>query len=429
MSRPGTRVPLAALLVVAALLEGATLLWLGRLERGERLALIQAEDTSVYVDATRALIETRRWPATTRTLGYPLFLVPGYLAGGEEDGAILSVALQFLLNLGFTALAWRMLERLAPDTSTGLRVVLTAAFFWASFGLASYLLSDFLAALFFGVFLYGFLFLRSPRALFGTGLALAAATLTRPTFLLVPLLLPVLALLVDRATLPIGWKEVGLLAGFSLAATALSIAHQVSIDGYRGPSPVLTQNLQHTLYAALDDTSRSPAAARGEFEAEIGRRAGRPFTDLTRGEQERQMTRIFKEQLAAHPAAILKSMARTSIQYVFAPVESVPMRRARQAGDEAAYMTGLRPILTLVCLPFWLLAIVPPAIRPGRRPFYLLAMLLLLYVVGITAITPMQGERIRLPVLILLLPIMAWNVQGLVPRLARLVPRARPSPG
>lgn len=428
MSRPARRGPLIALLVVAALLEGATLVWLGRVDREERLALILADDTHEYVQAARTLIETRRWPVTTRTLGYPLFLVPGYLAGGEEDGAILSVALQLLLNLGFTALAWWMLERLAPDTGTGLRLVLTAAFFWAAFGLASHLLSDFLAALLFGVFLYGFLFLRSPAALFGTGLALAAATLTRPTFLFIPLLLPVMALLVDRATLAIGWKEVGILAGFSLAATALSVAHQFSIDGYLGPSPVLTQNLQQTLGAALHDQGR-PEAARVEFETEIGRRAGRPFADLTRGEQERQMTRIFREQLAAHPAAILKNMARTSIQYVFAPVESALMRRAVRDGGETDYMTKIRPILFVLCLPFWLLAIVPPANRPGRRPFYLLAMLLLLYVVGITAITPMQGERIRLPVLILLLPIVAWNVSSLIPWLARLASRARPSPG
>jgi hypothetical protein len=56
--------------------------------------------------------------------------------------------------------------------------------------------------------------------------------------------------------------------------------------------------------------------------------------------------------------------------------------------------------------------------------YYLLVMMFLLYVVGISAMAPRQGERMRFPVLAFMLPAMVWNVHRMHSYISRGVSHA-----
>ncbi len=94
--------------------------------------------------------------------------------------------------------------------------------------------------------------------------------------------------------------------------------------------------------------------------------------------------------------------------------------------DDATYDVVVRPIVGLVCLPIWLLALLPARHSRPRWGFYLFMLLLWFYMTGITMVNPYQGERIRFPVLMFTLPVVLWHVQGLLARLRRGL-RRRPA--
>jgi hypothetical protein len=385
-------------------------LWLCLLGHQVFTTFVSSADTFEYDRVARELA-AGHLVATKRTLAYPLFLSLGYRAAGE-NAIYWIVAVQLVLNLSLTALCWKLVEKLAPQAGTSLRVFLTLFCFLAGMGMALYLLSDFLASLCFGAFLYGFLFWRSRRTLVLSALALALATLIRPTFTLIPLLLPALAFLVKHCTSRLPLVHLLVFIVTSLAATGLSIAYQYAYQGYVGPSPIVTQNIQRVLYFATADGKMPFRDHLKAFESEIGGRAGRSYDGLSRTEQEKYAKQIFWEQLMVHPKEIASLSLRTFLNYIFVPVESTIARITDFLERGDSYQRYIRPTLGLACLPIWILSLVPPVGSRSKWSYYLIVLILVLYMAGITALNPRQGERIRFPILAFMLPIVAWNGQA-----------------
>ena len=349
-----------------------------------------------------------------RTLGYPLFLSLCYLIGGRSYGIYVAIATQLVLNIVFTWGCWRLLQRIAPAAGVRLRSIVTLFFFWAGMGMALYLMTDFLASFFFGVFLYGMLFWRSRSSVPLSGTALALATLTRPTFTFIPFLLPLAAYLIGRFTSKVPKNYLIAFMLFSFVATGISIIYQYTSDGYIGPSPVVTQNIERTIYFSLKENQLTESDYIREFEGEIERRAGQPFVTLSRSAQEKYAREMLFEVLVSHPRQIILYLVRNFVKYIFVPVESVVARLTALYMSEQAYLTYVRPVLGLLCLPIWLFSLSPPFGSPKKyKMYYLLVVIFLLYVVGISVMTPLQGERMRFPVLVFMLPVMVWNVHRL----------------
>jgi hypothetical protein len=96
------------------------------------------------------------------------------------------------------------------------------------------------------------------------------------------------------------------------------------------------------------------------------------------------------------------------------PVESVPMRVTYWIAGPQAYREYLRPLMTLLFLPLWVLTLVPPlGESPSRRMYYVLMWACVFCTVGLASITTGSGERIRFIVLATMLPVMVWNAQAL----------------
>jgi hypothetical protein len=207
---------LVLILLLCVLIEFLTLLVLS--SRGAQ-SLTQFMSTPDTLEYQRVAYELSQGHlvATKRTPGYPLFLGVAYFLGGPENGVYWLAVAQLVLNILLTAMSWMLLERLAPETPKWIRVALTGVCFWAGFGLALNLLTDFLASFLFGVFLYGLLYWRSWRGTILSGIALALATMVRPTFVFVPLLLLPAVYLINRCSARLRWSQ---LLALSLVAAA-----------------------------------------------------------------------------------------------------------------------------------------------------------------------------------------------------------------
>jgi hypothetical protein len=405
------------LLLACAVTELVVFLWLWSLGRPTLTEFVSTPDTLGYDRIAVHLLETLRLTPSYRTLGYPLFLFVGYLLGGREYGPVVTIIIQLFLNLGFTWGCWRLLERLAPMASIPLRAAVTLFSFWAGLGMALYLMTDFLAALSFGVFLYGLLFWRSSTSVLLSGASLALATLTRPTFTLIPLLLPFIAYLTGRATSRVPWYQIVAFTAFSCTATGVSVLYQYRLNNYIGPSPMLVQEVEETLYLATEQdrvASKDIATYKWEFEVEVEQLARVPYARLSPGERERFATQIFRAHLRSHGSQIVLLLAKNFLKYLFVPVESLVQRLTEYYIGTWLYFRYVRPFLFLVCLPIWLLSLIPPidAART-QRMYYFLAFTLVMYVGVVSIVANMGGERIRFPVLGLLLPLVVWNVQKL----------------
>jgi hypothetical protein len=337
------------------------------------------------------------------------------------------IAAQLAINIVFTWGCWRLLQRIAPDAGTSLRFLVTLLFFWAGMGLALSLMTDFIASFCFGVFLYGMLFWRYRFSGLVSGIALALATLIRPTFTFIPLLLPPAAYLTARITTKVPRSHLVGFVLFSLLATGASTMHQYAADGYFGPSPALTPNIERTIYFSLKANHLSESDYIREFEEEIERRAGQPFTTLTRTDLEKYAKEMLLETLVSHPAEVILYLAKNFVKYIFVPIESATAKLTTLHISDEAYLTYVRPALGLLCLPIWLFSLTLPFGAPHKRKmYYLFVMMFLVYVVGISAMAPRQGERMRFPVLAFMLPVMVLNVHRLHSCLRqRVVPAGR----
>jgi hypothetical protein len=411
------------LLAIGGLIEALLFWWLLAQPREDFQAFISTPDTPGYVRVALQLAETATLSAGPRTLGYPLFLALGYALGGRENGPVLIIAIQLMLNIGFAWGCWRLLQRLVPGAGLGLRAAATAFCFWAGLGMALSLMTDFMAALSFGLFLYGLMFWRAPTAIVAATICLAVATLTRPTFTFFPLLLPVVAYLAGRLGRRVPWKQLAALTICSLAATGVSVAYQYSFYRYLGPSPTMLMPIQEILYYGVYHRSGPPsdyAAFESEFRGEIARRAGRAFEMLSPAERDMLARELFRERATGHTIDVVANCARNFVKYMFAPVETVALRLIAAMDGAEMYRRVVRPLLTLLCLPIWVGALIPPIGSPSRcKAYYLLVVVCLLYIVGLSAIGTGSGERIRFPMLAFMMPIAVWNIGHLV-RYARI---------
>lgn len=412
---PGDRTTVLRLLAVCAGVELLLFLILVAFGREGFFAFISTPDTGGYLRLAEHVADNFTLTASERTLGYPLFIALANLAVGRLDAPYVVIGVQLLINLGFTWGCWRLLQKLQPAAPVRLRVCATVLFFWAGLGMALYLMTDFLAAACFGVFIYGLFFWRSRQSLLLSGVCLGLATIIRPAFTLIPVLLPALAYLTGRITSHVPRFHVLAFAACSLIATSVSVAYQYAFNGYFGPSPVLILPIQEMIY----DRIVQPAAPgleysvfRKQFHDQIGIRAGRPFNAMLPGEQEKYAKEIFREQAIEHPTAIFVSLSVNFLKYLFTPVESIMMRFARLRLDEQEYASYVRPFIIALCMPIWFLAFLPPfGSSRDHKIYYLFFAGVLLCTVGLAAITRGSGERIRFPVLPLMLPLMVWNVQ------------------
>lgn len=276
-------------------------------------------------------------------------------------------------------------------------------------------MSDFLSALLFAVFVYGLLFWRDYRSLWVSGTALVLATLVRPTLMFLPLLLPLLAWCVARATSRVPVGHVAVYAACIVAAIGASTAYQYASDGYLGPSSIVAQNLGRTVvFATLDGSVTSDDY--GRFVPQIEARAGAAYETLSRREVQHHSVRIFFETLWAQPKRMAVQMARTFVKYLFVPVESLLQRLTERTAGAARYEAVVRPVVALMCLPIWLLALWPPRSEPRDRAYYAFMLIIWFYLAGIAVVNPYQGERIRFPVLMFALPVVLWNAQGVYRR-------------
>jgi hypothetical protein len=360
------------------------------------------------------LAENATLTSGQRTPGYPAFLYMGYLIGGRSYGIYVVIATQLIFNIIFTWGCWRLLQRIAPAAGIGLKCIVTLFFFWAGLGMALALTTDFLSSLFFGVFLYGVMFCRSRSSVLLSGTSLSLATLTRPTFTLIPFLLPLAAYFIGQFSSKVPRKHLIAFMIFSVMATCISSIYQYTADGYIGPSPIVTQNIERAIYFSLKESYLTEANYIGEFKQDIGRRAGQPYGTLSRSDQEKYAKEMFFEVLISHPGQILLYLVKNFVKYIFVPIEACVMKLTMFYISEQTYVAYVRPVLGLLCLPIWLLSLSPPIGFPKKsKKYYLCVVTLLLYVVGLSAMTPLQGERMRFPMLAFMLPVMVWNIHGL----------------
>jgi len=418
------RRPLAYILTTCIVIE--LLLFFGLCSLGQTAFrdFVWAPDTGEYERVALQFAETFTLRPSGRTLGYPLFLSLAHLIGGREYWMYVTIGAQLILNIIFTWGCWRLLELTVPAAGIRVRAIATLFFFWAGLGMAFFLLTDFLASFFFGVFLYGILFWRTRSSIFLSGMSLALATLTRPTFILIPFLLPIVVYVVGQFTSKIPWHHLILLTTFSFAATGVSVMRQYTAYGYIGPSPhLLTMNIEGTLYSALvkgQVAGSDQISYTKEFELEIEKRAGRRIATLSPTEEEKYATEIFREELSSHPKEVISALVKNFVQYLFVPVEANILKFTTFYKGEQTYFTYVRPILGVACLPIWLFALSPPIGSAYKhRMYYVFVMMFLFYVIGISSIVPFGGERIRFPMLAFMLPIAVWNVHCVVRYLRR----------
>jgi hypothetical protein len=70
-------------------------------------------------------------------------------------------------------------------------------------------------------------------------------------------------------------------------------------------------------------------------------------------------------------------------------------------------------------LPLWMLFLLPPVTSGSKGiAYYLLVLLLLLYILGISLHTKDQGERIRFPMLAFMVPLILINADAFLRRFA-----------
>jgi hypothetical protein len=398
------------IMIVCAIVESVLFFWLCFLREEAFIEFVTAADTRSYDLIARHLVQHGTLVESPRTLGYPLFLSLGYLIGGIGYGKHVVIAMQLLLNLIFTWGCWHLLQRLTPATGTRLKTIITFVFFWAGMGLALSLMADFLTGFFLGVFLYGLLFWRSRWSVLLAGTSLALATLARPTFTFIPLLLPVAGYLVGRCTAKIPWSHLAIYIVCSLIATGISITYQYSYDKYTGPSSIVAKNIGRILHYAYQGKEITKEGYE-RFQKEIAEYAGQPYVSISRREEERYAMQLFFEKLRSHPQPLLLALFTTCVKYLFAPIEQGVAKLTTFYASTSVYLTYVRPLLAAACFPIWFLAMSPPIGSSKKKAYYLFIMIFLLYMVGITAANPWQGERIRFPVLAFMLPVVVWNFQ------------------
>ena len=365
---------------------------------------ISASDTASYMRLARAMAFEGRLIPSERTLGYPAMIAPCLRTLGEGQGCVLLVVIQVLIALGMGYTTWRLTGRLFPDAGIGRKALLSTAVWLGSLGYAFYVLSDLPASLAFFVFLYGALFWRHRTGLILAALALGFATLLRPSFTMFPVLIPWLGYLFHRMRTGTAPMALVLAVVCSFMATFANTAYQYRYNHYLGPSPVSTMNCRKLL-GLLDPVE----TAERNFEARAQARMGHAFHELGTADQERVAVAVMAHELSDRPLQFGAAVGTTFLKYLLAPIESLAWRFAGKLPRESLDWR-IRGLLVLLTAPLFLLASLPPPTRDERtRTYYLIVMTCVVYVLGLSAFVPYQGERMRLPVLPLLVTCAAMN--------------------
>lgn len=391
-------------------------------------------DTSGYVEIASGLLQRGEIPLNSyRTVGYPLFLLICFFLGGTAHGYYLVLALQLALNLVFLWVGWQLLTRIAGGTRLGVRLVMAVAIFLGGLGLAMKFVTDFQAALCFNLAVYALLFHRSWRWTATGAVFLGIATLTRPTFDLFFLLIPVLVFLVRKFSTRLPWSHAATYGLCTLLAVGISLRCNARagdvIDGHDRES-LLTDNIRILDYVVAQNGDPSSLAGKEkhqwQFHARIADIAGKPYTSLTRHEVDNISVQRLRELLTRYPVQFARSTFKNFFKFLCVPLEQVIREIFLLFDQDDFYMAHLRAVMFLVCLPVWLLCVVPPfGSRAAYWPYYLVTMLLVVYVLGVTSFWSFGGgERMRLPVLPLMLTWGAVNLDALLraPFLQRRLP-------
>ncbi len=365
-------------------------------------------DTGPYVQLAGDLLKTGAFQPNCRTVGYPLFLAPGLLLGEYHYYAI---AAQMLLNLGLVAIFWRLLGHL--QVGPKIKVLFAALFAVAGLGMAIYVLSDFLGGFLFALFAYALLLKRSWTGALLGGLCLALCIVVRPAFMFLVPLMPVIAYLAGKFAarkLPLAHLGVYLAAG-TLALTvnyAQERALRDSVTPPGHPLPFMVGHIRIILYKDFHQ-DLTDDQWRKEYARRISQVGGRPYDLLTRVQQERAARELLKKEILGQPARFIQNYTVNFLKYLFCPVESIAQCASNYYNTPMMETGVLRWALTIFWLPLWVACMIPPR-QPKHRGLYYLAMLCLLSIVAMSALSGGAGERYRFPALVLTMAVGAVNV-------------------
>jgi hypothetical protein len=341
-----------------------------------------------------------------------LFLLPGLFLG--EYQYHYAIAAQLLLNLGLVMIFWSLLGHL--QVGPKVKVLFSVLFAVAAMGMAIYVLSDFLGGLLFALFIYILLLKRSWTGALLGGLCLALCILVRPTFMFLVPLLPVLGYLAGRFAAPklrLAHLGVYLAAGI-LALTvnyAQARAYQDTLTPPGRLPPFLVGHIRLILGEHFYQDLKEEQWREDVYPKLISQVAGHPYDSLTRGQQEQAAKELLKKEILSKPARFAKGCAVNFLKYLFGPVESIPQYASSYCGSPMAERGAGRMALTLLCLPLWLVCLVPPRLRTHRSLYYL-AMLCLLAILALSAPVGGASERFRFPALMLMMCVGAVNVSA-----------------
>jgi hypothetical protein len=363
-------------------------------------------DSGGYVNLAKTLIDGVQRP-TYRAVGYPLFLAASLLAGGQQWGLPLAVGIQLLLNVALVVLFCRYLQHLIPDVRTWETTLLSMVLLLGGLGTALWLMSDFQAGLLFAIAMYCLVCRKGRWGTTVGGLAACCLILTRPSFSALPVLLLVCALVLRRSA----WRIPVAQLIFYITFSALGLG----VNWYRQTKSA--SDLQNGYLAKFADAVAvkkfRPAGETTDawFYQEGAAIAGRPWDDLTRRERDDYALRALAQHVRRQPVRFAIGSAVTFVKYTFVPLENA-------VGSvfsvlSLRYPTWLRVLLAALFLPLWLLMLIPPLRDRRFLPYYFAVVVLFVYEVGVSALDSAQGERIRFPLLFVMLPLVIVNLRSL----------------
>jgi hypothetical protein len=268
-------------------------------------------------------------------------------------------------------------------------------------------MSDFQAGLLFAIVMYCLVCRKGRWDTAVGGLAACCLILTRPSFSALPVLLLVCALVLRRSA----WRIPVAQLIFYIAFSAFGLGVNWHMQS-RGASDL--QNGYVTDFAAVVAHKRfHPAGEATEawFYREGAAIAGRPWEELTRRERDAYALRSLAQHVRRQPLRLAIGWTVTFVKYTFAPLESAVDRLLSILSFD--YPTWLRVSLTALFLPLWLMMLLPPLLDRRFLPYYYAVVALFVYEVGVSALDSAQGERIRFPLLFVMLPLVIVNFRSL----------------
>jgi hypothetical protein len=430
--QPPERFPWKCLAIPAALSACLFLVAAFRGPEAFRVA-VSLPDGEGYTSAAWSLLKQGTMPReSVRTLGYPLFLAGCFGIGGETYGAHVAIAVQLVLNLMLMPLSWSYLTHVSNQVSRRFRLIAAYCVWFAGLGLAALLMTDLLAAFCFNVFLFGFCFRRTRRWVALAGGCLLFATLARPAFNGMFVLLPFLALLVNRFARRIPWKQVAVYSVCSICGFGVNSlqeryssevkGREISVKEYG----IMFWNARYTLGGCTADNRE---AALAQYRQSVADRMGKDYEMLSRREKETGAWRLLRDLVFAQPSTFVIGLVEHSLKTLVAPVDSLAGWGARFFfGPETVLPKVVRFLIFLLCMPLWLLAYLPgKEVRQRFGAYLIFSGIVLAYVVGLTALLAEGcGERYRLPLLMMILVTAALQADVLSRRfpLASMLHRA-----